>query len=99
MDKFKIVPVVPPDAMLDVLHERVLISVDSRKREANILNDKAWWAAVVEAAPVIAFDEEAERAAAKHNWLDVQPGYPNLEDFTAGYLACARLKAGVTGHE
>lgn len=51
MNGWKLVPVEPTEEMLNVLHDRVLISVNSRKREANILNDKAWWAAVVAAAP------------------------------------------------
>jgi len=48
---WKLVPIVPTETMLNVLHDRVLISVNSRKKEANILNDKAWWKAVVESAP------------------------------------------------
>lgn len=50
-DGWKLVPIEPTEAMLNVLHDRVLISVNSRKQEANILNDKAWWKAVVESAP------------------------------------------------
>jgi len=48
---FKMVPLVPTEEMLVVMHDRILIGVNSKKREANILNDKAWWAAVVAAAP------------------------------------------------
>ena len=48
---WKLVPIVPTETMLNVLHGRVLISVNWRKKEANILNDKAWWKAVVESAP------------------------------------------------
>jgi uncharacterized small protein (DUF1192 family) len=50
-DGWKLVPIEPTDEMLDVLHDRVLISVDTRKNEANILNDRNWWKAVVESAP------------------------------------------------
>lgn len=50
-DGWKLVPIEPTEAMLNVLHDRVLISVNSRKQEASILNDKAWWKAVVDSAP------------------------------------------------
>jgi len=47
---YKLVPVEPTEEMLVVMHDRILIGVNSKKREANILNDKAWWAAVVDSA-------------------------------------------------
>ena len=50
-NEFKLVPLVPTEEMLVVMHDRILVGVNSKKREANILNDKAWWAAVVAAAP------------------------------------------------
>lgn len=43
--------------------------------------------------PVPKFDEEAERAKAKRNWLEVQPDFPLLDDFTAGWLASAKQRS------
>jgi hypothetical protein len=70
--EWKLVPVVPTEKMLNVLHDRVLISVNARKQEANILNDKAWWAAVVTAAPVPpAVKQSASTTqACDHLWTD-----------------------------
>lgn len=62
---YKLVPVDPTEEMLVVMHDRILIGVNSKKREANILNDKAWWAAVVDSAPAPPqpiYDEAKERA-------------------------------------
>lgn len=47
-----LVPVEPTEEMLVVMHERILIDVNSEKREANILNDKEWWAAVIASTPI-----------------------------------------------
>lgn len=61
---YKLVPVEPTEEMLVVMHDRILIGVNSKKREANILNDKAWWAAVVDSAPTQPqpiYDEAKER--------------------------------------
>lgn len=49
---FALVPLVPTEQMLVVMHDAVLISVNARNKEANILNDKSWWAKVVAAVPV-----------------------------------------------
>lgn len=60
---FKLVPVEPTEEMLVVMHDRILIGVNSKKREANILNDKEWWAAVVDSSPTPPqpiYDEAAE---------------------------------------
>ena len=49
--QWKSVPVEPTEHMLNVMHDRVLISVNTRKEEARIVNDKEWWSMVVAAAP------------------------------------------------
>lgn len=48
---FKLVPVELTEEMLEVLHSNVKIQVDTWERTADIINDREWWAAVVEAAP------------------------------------------------
>lgn len=48
---YKLVPVEPTEEMLEVLHSNVKILVDTFERTADIINDKEWWASVVEAAP------------------------------------------------
>ncbi|WP_242176596.1 hypothetical protein [Pseudomonas sp. MONT-RG-20F-20-E-7-02] len=61
---YKLVPVEPTEEMLVVMHDRILIGVNFKKREASILNDKEWWAAVLAAAktpPQPIYDEAKER--------------------------------------
>jgi hypothetical protein len=94
---YKLVPVVPTEEMLSVLHERVLISVNTRKQEANILNDKAWWAAVIAAAP-------AQPQPAAHltipgalEW-DQLPGPVEIEypEFSEQGMGCGLEDRGIT---
>lgn len=49
--EFKMVPVEPTEEMLQVLHSQVQILVDPAQRTADIINDNAWWAAMLAAAP------------------------------------------------
>lgn len=61
---FKLVPGEPTEEMLEVLHSNVKILVDTWERAADIINDKEWWAAVVESAPTPPqpiYDEAKER--------------------------------------
>ena len=61
---YKLVPVEPTDEMLEVLHSNVKIQVDTLERTASIINDKEWWASVVEvatASPQPIYDEAKER--------------------------------------
>lgn len=89
MDKFKLVPVEPTEAMLAEIH-----LLESFTHAAL----RARYRAMLAAAPAPAFDEAAERAAVKSAWWKLPFGSMNLEYFTAGWLACARMKAEV-GHE
>jgi hypothetical protein len=99
--KSKLVPVEPTAAMIEAIEgASYTFATGEEEWEGEVSEFMAEdiYRAMLAAAPAPAFDEVAERAEAKRNWLEVQPYFPILEDFTAGWLACARLKAEV-GHE
>lgn len=89
MDKWKMVPVEPTDEMI------YWIATGAHRGDLG----KEIWSEALAYAPAPAFDKAAERAAAHQSFEEQMPIMCSLDEFTAGWLACARLKAGVTGHE
>lgn len=111
---YKLVPVEPNEEMLEVMHSHVKIQVDTWERTADIINDKEWWASVVEAAPAPPqpiYDEAKERYLFEDHQHSIgaskRKGSSGVYfEITAqaawlGWKACAqsRAKAGEVGHE
>ena len=102
---YKLVPVEPTEEMLEVLHGSVKIQVDIWERTADIINDKEWWAAVVESAPTPPqpIYDEAKALSDFAEWWRSKPVLKeNIYTISrAAWLACAQslAKAVEVGHE